>query len=567
MAPHVIVFGGGVSGMSAAHELVERGFRVSVYEKKSVPGGKARSIPVPGTGIDGRKDWPGEHGFRFFPRFYRHVTDTMQRIPYKDNGKGVYGNLVQASRDMLARSNRKPLDFPARFPRDLADLECVLEDLFQSSDLGLSKTEMSFFAERMWQLMTSCRKRVENEYERVGWWDFMQADRFTNPAYRSILVEGLTHTLVAAKARTASTRSGGIVLTELIFASARPGRSDDNLLNGPTSEVWIGPWLDYLKSRGVEYFMESELIGLNLEDGKITGGTLRQPDGDVTVTGDFYVAAVPVERMAEVLTDELIAADASLSGIPKLAKDVDWMNGIQFFLSREASVVNGHVSYIDSPWALTSISDGQFWTGVDMSEYGDGHMRGLLSVDISNWDEAGVLYGKTARECTVEEIRDEVWEQIKRSVNVDGETVLDDDWIIDWFLDPDISRKPADRTDAEPLLVNKICTWELRPEACTRIGNLFLASDYVRTNTNLATMEGANEAARRAVNGIIDASGVSARHCRIWPLYEPGVLAPARWYDEWRYRRGLPWKSSLSTPIGLLHRAAVVVTAGIRRFW
>ena len=34
---------------------------------------------------------------------------------------------------------------------------------------------------------------------------------------------------------------------------------------------------------------------------------------------------------------------------------------------------------------------------------------------------------------------------------------------------------------------------------------MFLAADYVRTNTDLTTMEGANEAARRAVNCIIDA--------------------------------------------------------------
>ena len=32
--------------MSAAHELVERGFDVEVYEKQYIPGGKARSIPV-----------------------------------------------------------------------------------------------------------------------------------------------------------------------------------------------------------------------------------------------------------------------------------------------------------------------------------------------------------------------------------------------------------------------------------------------------------------------------------------------------------------------------------------
>ena len=62
----------------------------------------------------------------------------------------------------------------------------------------------------------------------------------------------------------------------------------------------------------------------------------------------------------------------------------------------------------------------------------------------------------------------------------------------------------------EPLLINTAGSWRYRPEAVTRIPNLFLAADYVRTNTDIATMESANEAARRAVNGILDAAGAGA---------------------------------------------------------
>ena len=81
MSKKVAILGGGISGMSAAHELIRRGFQVEVFESLSIPGGKARSVPVPDSGTDGRRPLPGEHGFRFFPAFYRHITTTMKEIP------------------------------------------------------------------------------------------------------------------------------------------------------------------------------------------------------------------------------------------------------------------------------------------------------------------------------------------------------------------------------------------------------------------------------------------------------------------------------------------------------
>jgi len=47
-------------------------------------------------------------------------------------------------------------------------------------------------------------------------------------------------------------------------------------------------------------------------------------------------------------------------------------------------------------------------------------------------------------------------------------------------------------------------------ELFAEIPNLFLASDYVKTNTDVACMEAANEAARRAVNALLDREGSSA---------------------------------------------------------
>src|SRR4029077_12059099 len=125
--PKVIIIGGGVAGMSAAHELIERGFEVQVFERKEMlPGGKARSVTVPDPEAKWVNPLPGEHGFRFFPGFYRHITDTMKRIPFPGNKNGVFDNLVPSPHVMLARFGYKPVVLPDSFPRSLKEVRFLI---------------------------------------------------------------------------------------------------------------------------------------------------------------------------------------------------------------------------------------------------------------------------------------------------------------------------------------------------------------------------------------------------------------------------------------------------------
>ena len=132
MPNRVIVLGGGVAGMSAAHELIERGFEVVVLERGMLAGGKARSIPVgDDSGPSGHEvadtgpgsiehNLPGEHGFRFFPGFYKHVIDTMRRIPSFD-GRTAADHLVSTTRVGFTQYGKPTFVIPAQFPRTGGD--------------------------------------------------------------------------------------------------------------------------------------------------------------------------------------------------------------------------------------------------------------------------------------------------------------------------------------------------------------------------------------------------------------------------------------------------------------
>ncbi len=563
----VIVLGGGVAGMSAAHELAERGFEVEVYEhKEKYCGGKARSVDVPDSATKGKLPLPGEHGFRFFPGFYKHVTDTMKRIP-TENGKSVFENLVPTETITLGRDGKRPFRVLAHFPRSIKDAEFLVKNIL-GANLGLSREEEKFFGERVWQLMTSCKDRRIDEYEGLGWWEYLEADRFSK-TYQTLLVEGLTRTLVAAKAKTASTKTGGDIFLQLLFNTLDPFVDTDRVLNGPTNDAWLNPWLKHLTEKlHVNYNFGCTVKEIVMGEREIDYVVYEKDGEKREVNGDYYIFAVPVERMAPLINKKMLLVDETLKSIQTLAPSVSWMNGLQIYLTEDVKISRGHVICSDSQWAITCISQPQFWPGIDLKKYGDGKVKGIISIDISDWFNPGSK-GKTASESTKKAIFDEVWHELKESLNDGTDGPLRDDMIVDWYLDSDIveSEKPYPSKvnpghedysfNREPLLVNRVNTWGLRPQAYTFIDNMFLASDYVKTNTDLATMEGANEAARRAVNSIIQRSGSNQSLCEIWDLHEPWFLAPFRWADKRRFEKGLPWhhKKSLFTKIlvGIAH--------------
>ena len=529
----VAVLGGGVGGLSAAHELAERGFGVTVYEALDAFGGKARSMPVPGSGTGGRADLPAEHGFRFFPGFYRHLPDTMARIP--TGARTAADHLVPATRILLAQAGgRDELVTAAHKPSSLDDLAVLVRFAWAfGTEVGIAPDELALFVERLLMLLTACDERRLEQFELASWWEYVGAEH-RSPAFGKFLADGLTRTLVAARAREISARTGGLILCQLLLDLTRAGGRADQVLDAPTSEAWIDPWLAHLRGLGVTLRGGCEVAGIECDGRRVRRATVQTAAGTEPVHADFYVAALPVERLALLLSPTLRAAEPRLAALPRLV--VRWMNGAMFYLDRDVPLQHGHAIFIDSEWALTAISQAQFWPEVDLEQRGDGRVEGILSVDVSEWERPGRRTGKVAMACTPEEIRAEVWGQLTDHLD-DGS--LQESNVVTWFLDPAIRfPNPTGATNLEPLLINTAGSWADRPDAVTRIPNFLLAADFVRTHTDLATMEGANEAARRAVNGILAATGSRAPRCTLWKLREPPLLAPFRTLDRLRWRLG-----------------------------
>jgi uncharacterized protein with NAD-binding domain and iron-sulfur cluster len=533
----VAVLGGGVAGLSTAHELAERGFSVAVYESRATFGGKSRSIPVPGSASDGRPSLPAEHGFRFFPGFYRHLPDTLSRIPGRGRER-VSDDLIAAELTMIARAAQpNAIVAPAESPLD--EFGAVTRFLAgRLADLGIDAGERAFFLQRLLALLTSCDERRFGQLEHETWWSFMAADR-RSPAFRALIVDGLMRTLVAAPAREVSARTGGYLLLQRLFDLARADGRVDRLFDAPTNDVWIEPWIEHLGAAGVELHANVDVVGIDCRGGRIEGVTVERDGSRAAIAADHYVAALPVEQLVKLVSPDLAAAEPSLGRLWLLR--TRWTNAIVFYLREDVPVVAGPTIYADSDWALTSVSQRQFWPRLDFSRLGHGNVGGILSVDICDWERPSRRTGKVASMCSAQEIKDEVWAQLDEHLNADGEVVLDHADLVGWYLDDHISfPNPTAAANAEPVVVNTPGSWANRPEAVTAVPNLFVAADFVRTHTDVATMEAANEAARRAVNGVLDAAGSTEPRCAVWPLPEPAVFVQARALDRLLHKLRLP---------------------------
>src|SRR3546814_531388 len=337
----------------------------------------------------------------------------MARIPA--GGGSLLDNLVDASQEMFVVSSSQMLLLRSFDENGLEQgIRSVVTGV-QTCALPISN-EVGHLVRKRLVFQTSSDARRVGQWEAVSWWDFVSAERFS-PEYQRTFGNGLTKTLVAAKGTRASARTIGLmalafitsVLTQSnpLVASQSGYGAADRLLDAPTNEAWIDPWVAHLRSLGVEVVEGYAATQLHVEAGRIAGATLTGGLGEqVVVRADHYVAAMPVEK-ARVLFDAPVRAAApELAGLDAL--EYDYMNGIQLFLDRiPTQAVHGHVAYLSSPWALTSINQGLFWDRDLGARYGNGRVADVLSVDISDFFTPGILYGKAAVDCTPDEIRSE----------------------------------------------------------------------------------------------------------------------------------------------------------------
>src|SRR3990170_2937960 len=131
--------------------------------------------------------------------------------------------------------------------------------------------ELVHFVTRLLVFLTSSDARRYGQWENVSWWNFVGADR-RSKEYQTVLAAGLTRSLVAAKETIASTRTIGNMGEAFVYNIMGRGNDGalDRVLDLPTNEAWINPWLRHLAGLGVSF-----VRGQGLERYEVKAGRIR----------------------------------------------------------------------------------------------------------------------------------------------------------------------------------------------------------------------------------------------------------------------------------------------------
>ena len=195
-----------------------------------------------------------------------------------------------------------------------------------------------------------------------------------------------------------------------------------------------------------------------------------------------------------------------------------------FYLREDVPLVNGHAIYIDSEWALTSISQRQFWRGVDFAGRRRQRRRDPVGRRL-RLERAGPAARASRRAVhAARRSSTEVWAQLHDHLE-ERSTACD---VRVWFLDPAIEfPNPTGAANLEPLLVNTAGSWADRPDAVDARSRTcsWPPTTCARTRTWRRWRAPTRRRGARST-GSSTRRGSRAPRCEVWPLREPRGVRP-----------------------------------------
>lgn len=548
----VTIFGAGIAGLTTALELVKKGFKVKIYEKDMDSGGMAKSKRIDGI--------PSEHSWRGYARFYNNIFDILNQIPITDNEYTMdqfTEKIKNGSKWIIYKNEIFDIqNFINTHPGGNIINKAIgndVEKVWKDNSVLWHLKEVDF--KKLKEI-----KKVGNLITPDGLHKGTALDNLVNPFHLKIYNDKVTekkstdllidspgllyHYLTFSLSNLRSQKYYSLPLLDYVQNISKysydsligllgPGLGLDkqscslglifhylnldlgakdlgynptwSVLNKPTSEGFIDPLVELLKSKGVEFIYNCELKRMYHKNGKVTDCIILVDGKEQIIQSEEIVVAINPNNCYDIF---------NLSEMSNLAKQHQQLsitnNQISFRLGFKNKINfeeehNGLVM-VDSPYNITFYGQEHFFNvPVDTKN----RIQSLWSGTCVQTYNKGIKYNKTAINLKKEELIEEIIEQILTSeelqneiFKINGTKVTRDDivyWEIwdDWFWNGQFLESKNKKW------VNTINNETFKPNQQTEYNNLYLAGGHTQTSLKIWSMESACESGKIVANHIL----------------------------------------------------------------
>lgn len=528
MSSKVVIFGAGIAGLSAAHELVRLGYIVSIYETTDQPGGFFRSSRT------NKDNMPTEYSWHGMGPWYHNAFDLMKQIPFSEKGS-IYDLALSRSIDFGIFPNDDKAQF---YDEKLLSIH----KMFRMDIVELIK-----WAYLMLKTWTS-NKRSKIKYSRINaaqaWRPLLKDKAYKTwcscfgPWVGSDWSKVSLHTVGDFFRKQLTTKPTHHHLADRDGPEWTHEAGEGWLLfKGPSSEYWFNPWVKYLKEKGVKFLWQKTLTKFEF-DGRIIISAFC---GEEKIQGDIYILAINPFMTAKILSETpLLEHQEELKLFKPLIQDgphtqvsfrLAFSEVIKFPRKRVAVVLS------DSEFNLTLFAEEQVWDKeVDMGR----NIKSIWTGTSCISSVPGRIYHKPVNNCTKEEFVEEIKSQIlhcgalneliKEANNgkeLNEFSIIKTEVWHEWEFAVE-GIKPF-----QPKWVTTTNTQAYLPSQKTPVLNLFLAGAHTETQAQVWSIEGAVESGRRAAHAI-------DRRAKVIDQYRPNWIKVLSIIDDFLFSMRAP---------------------------
>ena len=483
MNNEVIIFGAGIAGLTAAHELAKLGYKITIFERMNNVGGFARSDRL-------FNDAPTEHSWRGYAPFYYNFFDIAKEIPLDEtNRKTVFDNLSKPINFLLPRD---------KIGKKLGEPKLTISDMIKLAN-GVAPALLSGNKRNQYYAGVNFKGDVGNSLSKGGQEKILG---MIGPGLGLNLYDVSTYHIAKA--------------VELMYSARinKPfGNSSWQVMKKPTSEAWFKPWVNYLVSHfNIKIIYNSELQKI-LVDNNIAVGFLINIDGKshIIANNSPYILAVDPFQLDKIIRNSDLYNYQEFNKIPDLIADGEHKQiSFQIAFSEKILFNDLHGKNIDafafpnSEFNITLYPQDKLFDKNMIPCQFKGYWSGTACVA----NRAGKLFGLPAEKLTIDQFCLEIIYQITRSKELqkiikiwNGKNFADFE-ILAMYVWNGWEMVCGELTEINKKWVNTTNTFQYRPSQNTPISNLFLSGAHTKTSINIWSMEGAIESGKIAAKMI-----------------------------------------------------------------